>query len=158
MIQIGAPLLPHGASQWTGLLVWLALGNLIFIGFVTIAERDLKRMIGYSSVMHMGYAFLGIACLSSVGIGGAVMLMFAHGLSVALLFLLSTCVYHRTQSFDMFEMGGLGRQAPLLAGFFVAAIMATVGLPGFANFWERSPYLWASGSISPGCWCRRWAG
>ncbi len=135
LIQIGAPLLPHGASQWTGLIVWLALGNLIFIGFVTIAERDLKQMIGYSSVMHMGYAFLGIACLSSVGIGGAVMMMFAHGLSVALLFLLSTCVYHRTQTFDMFEMGGLGRQAPLLAGFFVAAIMATVGLPGFANFW-----------------------
>jgi NADH-quinone oxidoreductase subunit M len=100
-----------------------------------MAQRDLKQMIGYSSVMHMGYCFLGIACLSTIGAGGVVLLMVAHGLSVALLFLLATSIHHRTHTFDMAEMGGLAQKAPVLAAFFVAATMASIGLPGFANFW-----------------------
>ncbi len=135
LIQIGAPLLPAGAFGWNSLLLWLALGNVIIIGLVTMAQRDLKQMIGYSSVMHMGYCFLGIASLSLIGVGGAVFLMFAHGLSVALLFLLATSIYRRTGTYDMLEIGGLGPKAPVLAAFFVAAIMANIGLPGFANFW-----------------------
>ena len=135
LIQIAAPLLPLGLAHWNGLLMWLALGNIIIIGFVTIAQRDLKQMVGYSSVMHMGYVFLGIATMSVVGVGGAVLLMFAHGASVALMFLLSTAVYNRTGTYDMHEIGGLGPKAPILAGFFVAATLASVGLPGFANFW-----------------------
>jgi NADH-quinone oxidoreductase subunit M len=135
LLQIAAPLLPAGGEHWFGLLVWLALGNVIFIGLVTMAQKDLKMMLGYSSVMHMGYAFLGIACFSVVGAGGALLLMVAHGLSVALLFMLSTCIYHRSQTFDMSAMGGLATKAPVLAGFFVAGTMASVGLPGFGNFW-----------------------
>lgn len=135
LIQIGAPLLPAGALGWNNVLLWLALGNVVSIGIVTMAQRDLKQMIGYSSVMHMGYCFLGIASLSLIGVGGAVVLMFAHGLSVALLFLLATSIYRRTGTYDMLEMGGLGPKAPVLAAFFVAAIMANIGLPGFANFW-----------------------
>jgi NADH-quinone oxidoreductase subunit M len=135
LVQIAVPLLPVGALEWNPLLIWLALGNILFIGIVTIAQRDLKLMVGYSSVMHMGYIFLGIATLSVAGVGGAVILMFAHGLSVALMFVLSTAVYDRTGTYDMRDMGGLGMKAPILAGFFVAATMASVGLPGFANFW-----------------------
>lgn len=135
LIQIAAPLLPTGSAYWSELLVWLALGNIVLIGLVTIAQRDLKQMIGYSSVMHMGYIFLGFATLNVVGVGGAVFLMVAHGLSVALLFMLATAIYNRTQTYDMKEIGGLGPHAPLLAGFFVAASLASVGLPGFANFW-----------------------
>jgi NADH-quinone oxidoreductase subunit M len=150
LIQVALPLLPAGGgaeiviplpglsglhTTWTGLLAWLALGNVLVIGLVTMAQRDLKQMIGYSSVMHMGYAFLGIACLSLLGAGGAVMLMVGHGLSVALLFLLATSIHHRTQTFDLTEMGGLARQAPVLAAFFMAATLASIGLPGFANFW-----------------------
>ena len=92
-------------------------------------------MLGYSSVMHMGYAFLGIATFSVVGVGGALLMMIAHGLSVALLFMLSTCIYHRSQTFDMSSMGGLATKAPVLAAFFVAGTMASIGLPGFGNFW-----------------------
>ncbi len=135
IIQIGAPLLPIGATQWTNLLLFLALGNIIIIGFVTLAQKDLKQLIGYSSVMHMGYAFLGIVCLSTIGIGGAVLIMFAHGLSISLLFLLSTCIYKRSNTLDMRQMGGLATKAPVLAFFFIAAILAGIGLPGFANFW-----------------------
>jgi NADH-quinone oxidoreductase subunit M len=135
LLQIALPLLPGGAQHWSHLLALLALGNVLVIGFVTMAQRDLKQMVGYSSVMHMGYAFLGIACLSTLGAGGVVLLMVAHGLSVALLFLLSTSIYHRTQTFDLTEMGGLAQKAPVLAALFVAATFASIGLPGFANFW-----------------------
>jgi NADH-quinone oxidoreductase subunit M len=134
LLQIALPLLPGGAQHWSHLLALLALGNVLVIGFVTMAQRDLKQVIGYSSVMHMGYAFLGIACLSTLGAGGVVLLMVAHGLSVALLFLLSTSIYHRTQTFDLTEMGGLAQKAPVLAALFVAATFASIGLPGFANF------------------------
>ncbi len=161
-IQIALPLLPAGASAeivipllglhttWVGLLACLALGNVLVIGLVTLAQRDLKQMIGYSSVMHMGYAFLGIACVSLLGAGGAVLLMVGHGLSVALLFLLATCIHHRTQTFDLTEMGGLARQAPVLAAFFVAATLASIGLPGFANFWGELGIFVALWRFSPG--------
>ncbi|QYM78291.1 NADH-quinone oxidoreductase subunit M [Horticoccus luteus] len=136
LIQIALPLLPAGLAPWaTTLAVLAGIGNILIVGFITMAQRDLKQMVGYSSVMHMGYAFLGVACFSVLGSGGVVLLMVAHGLSVALLFLLSTSVYHRTHTFDMSEMGGLAQKAPVLAAFFVAATFASIGLPGFANFW-----------------------
>ena len=135
LLQLGWPLLPAGAAHWFPWIVWLALGNIIIIGLITMAQKDVKMMLGYSSVMHMGYAFLGIATFSAVGVGGALLMMVAHGLSVALLFMLSTCIYHRSQTFDMSAMGGLATKAPVLAAFFVAATMASIGLPGFGNFW-----------------------
>lgn len=136
LIQIALPLLPQGVQSWAWTLALLAaVGNVLIIGFVTLAQRDLKQMVGYSSVMHMGYCFLGIATLSVVGAGGVVLLMVAHGLSVALLFLLATSIHHRTHTFDLSEMGGLAQKTPVLAAFFTAATLAGIGLPGFANFW-----------------------
>ncbi|MGA2016864.1 MAG: NADH-quinone oxidoreductase subunit M [Opitutaceae bacterium] len=149
LLQIALPLLPFGAHQWSHALAATAgVGNVLVIGLVTMAQRDLKQMVGYSSVMHMGYAFLGIAAGSVLGAGGVVMLMVAHGLSVALLFLLSTSVYRRTHTFDMDQMGGLARNAPVLAGLFVAATFASIGLPGFANFWGELPIFVALWSFS----------
>jgi NADH-quinone oxidoreductase subunit M len=136
LLQVALPLLPAGAAPWAhGLAALAGFGNVLIIGLVTIAQRDLKQMIGYSSVMHMGYAFLGLACGSALGAGGVVILMVAHGLSVALLFLLATSIHHRTQTFALDEMGGLAQKAPVLAALFVAATFASIGLPGFANFW-----------------------
>lgn len=137
LVQIAWPLLPEGAAAWSSVLVWLALGSVVLIGLVTIAQRDLKVMLGYSSVMHMGYCFLGIACVSVLGMSGVVILMFAHGLTVALLFLLGDCVYRRTGTYDMQAMGGLSHKAPVLAFFFCTAVMASIGLPGpgLINFW-----------------------
>ena len=150
LIQVALPLLPAGAAPWAhGLAVLAGFGNVLIIGLVTIAQRDLKQMIGYSSVMHMGYAFLGLACGSALGVGGVVLLMVAHGLSVALLFLLATSVHHRTQSFALDEMGGLARPAPVLAAFFVAASFASIGLPGFANFWGELTIFVALWPFSP---------
>jgi NADH-quinone oxidoreductase subunit M len=134
LIQVAAPMLPLGAAAWSDGLVILALCNIVLIGFVVMAQEDLKQMIGYGSVMHMGYCFLGLATLSVIGVGGAVMLMVAHGMSVALLFLLSTYIHRRTKLLDMVQLGGLASKTPVLAVCFVAATMASIGLPGFGNF------------------------
>ncbi len=158
LLQIALPLLPAGAHEWVRTLAWLAVaGNILVNGFVTIAQRDLKQLVGYSSVMHMGYAFLGIACLAAApasgsgqaAAGGVVLLMVAHGLSVALLFLLSTSIWQRTRTFDLGAMGGLAQSAPVLAAFFVAATFASVGLPGFANFWGELTIFVAAWQFSP---------
>jgi NADH-quinone oxidoreductase subunit M len=150
LVQIALPLLPLGAWHWSRDLAGLAgIGNVVVIGLVTMAQRDLKQMVGYSSVMHMGYAFLGIAAGTALGASGVVMLMVAHGLSVALLFLLSTSVYHRTHTFDMDQMGGLAQRAPVLAWLFVAATFASIGLPGFANFWGELTIFVSLWNFSP---------
>ena len=150
LIQVALPLLPAGLGHWAHTLAWLAaIGNVLVVGFITIAQRDLKQMVGYSSVMHMGYAFLGIAAGSTLGVGGVVMMMVAHGLSVSLLFLLATSVHHRTQTFALDEMGGLALHTPVLAAFFVAASFASIGLPGFANFWGELTIFVALWPFSP---------
>lgn len=150
LIQIAMPLLPAGFVHWSGPLAWLAvIGNIVVVGLITMAQRDLKQMIGYSSVMHMGYAFLGIAAGTVFGVGGVVVLMVAHGLSVALLFLLATSIHHRTHTFSMDDMGGLAQKTPVLAAFFVAATFASIGLPGFANFWGEFTIFIALWNFSP---------
>lgn len=135
LLQIAIPFLPSGSETWGFWLLFLGLGNILVIGLITLAQKDLKQMIGYSSVMHMGYAFIGLGTFSILGAGGVLLLLVAHGLSVALLFLLSTCIYKRFSTYDMSKMGGLGQIAPNLSVFFAMAILASIGLPGFANFW-----------------------
>ncbi|MEI6463231.1 MAG: NADH-quinone oxidoreductase subunit M [Verrucomicrobiota bacterium] len=150
LIQVGLPLLPAGLTHWAHPLAWLAVvGNVLIVGLITIAQRDLKQMLGYSSVMHMGYAFLGIAAGSTLGVGGVVLMMVAHGLSVALLFLLATSIYQRTQTFALDEMGGLASKTPVLAAFFVSGTFASIGLPGFANFWGELTIFIALWKFSP---------
>lgn len=150
LIQVGLPLLPAGALHWAHPLAWLAVvGNVLLVGFITIAQRDLKQMLGYSSVMHMGYGFLGLAAGSVLGVGGVVLLMVAHGLSIALLFLLATAVHHRTHTLAMDDMGGLAVRTPVLAALFVAATFASIGLPGFANFWGELTIFVALWEFSP---------
>lgn len=135
LVQVAVPLMGEAALDWMPLLMVLGLCNVLWIGWVTIAQKDLKLMLGYSSVMHMGYAFLGIATLSVVGLGGVMVLMVGHGLTVALLFLLATEVHRRTGTYCMSECSGLYRKAPVLSAFFIAATFASLGLPGFLNFW-----------------------
>ncbi len=154
LIQIGAAALPLGLLAWQNWIIWLALGNIVLIGLITMTQKDLKQMISYSSVMHMGPIFLGIAAFAIsggnvAGLGGAVVLMFAHGLSVALLFHLGQAVCDRTGTYEMAKMGGLTAKAPVLAAFFVAATMASIGLPGFANFWGELTIFTSLAQIQP---------
>jgi NADH-quinone oxidoreductase subunit M len=134
LIRIALPLLPAGAQHWTWLLLTLLVGNIIYIGFVTIAQKKLDLMLGYSSVMHMGYIFLGIGALNVVGVSGAALLMFAHGLSIAALFALCGQLRERNDNLSFDQLGGLAKTLPFLSVAFGFAAFASIGLPGFANF------------------------
>jgi len=134
LIRIALPMLPVGFAEWQNLLLVLLLGNIIIIGLVTIAQKRLDLMLGYSSVMHMGFAFLGIASANIIGISGAVMLMFAHGCSIALQFSLCGKLRDRLPSLDFDRNGGLGKKVPALGLLFGFGAFASIGLPGFANF------------------------
>lgn len=134
LIRIAVPLLPAGAQHWANLLLVLLVGNVIYVGFVTIAQKRLDLMLGYSSVMHMGYIFLGIAALNVVGVTGAALLMFAHGLSIAALFALAGELRQRAGSMEFVSFGGIAKAAPFLGVTFGMVAFAAVGLPGFANF------------------------
>ncbi|MDB6150543.1 MAG: Proton-translocating NADH-quinone oxidoreductase, chain [Chthoniobacter sp.] len=134
LIRVALPLLPEGAKVWANLLLVLLVGNIIYIGFVTIAQRKLDLLLGYSSVMHMGYIFLGIAALNVVGVSGAALLMFAHGLSIAALFAMAGMLREKVPTLALESFGGLARPMPWLAFAFGLAAFASIGLPGFANF------------------------
>jgi len=134
LLRIALPILPDAAKQWSNLLLALLLANIIYIGLVTIAQRRLDWMLGYSSVMHMGYIFLGIASANVLGATGAAILMFAHGLSIALLFAVTGEVRKRVPSLDFDVLGGLAKSMPVAAFAFGLGAFAAIGLPGFANF------------------------
>ena len=134
LLRIALPLLPEGAQHWNTLLIVLLLGNIIYVGLVTIAQKRLDWMLGYSSVMHMGYIFLGIASANFIGLNGAALLMFAHGISIALLFALAGEIRRRTGTLVFSDLGGLGKVMPFAGLAFGLATFAAIGLPGFANF------------------------
>jgi NADH-quinone oxidoreductase subunit M len=134
MIRIAIPMLHDGFETCLPVLLTLLLGNFLYAGFITIAQKELPTMIGFSSIMHMGYLFLGIACWNTLGVSGAVLLMVAHGLSAALLFALSGEITQRSGENRFNELGGLAQRAPMLAVLFTFASMASMGVPGLANF------------------------
>jgi len=134
LLRLAIPMLPDGAHYWMYLLVILLLGNIIYIGLVTIAQKQLDWMLGYSSVMHMGYIFLGIASANILGTTGAAALIFAHGLSIALLFAVAGQIRNRTGTLLFDDLGGLGKVMPFAGLAFGFAAFAAIGLPGFANF------------------------
>jgi NADH-quinone oxidoreductase subunit M len=134
LLRLAIPLLPEGAHHWANLLVILLLGNIIYVGLVTIAQKRLDWTLGYSSVMHMGYIFLGIASATILTTTGAVVLMFAHGLSIALLFALTGELRRRTGTLVFDELGGLAKVMPFASLAFGFGVFAAIGLPGLANF------------------------
>ena len=134
LIRIAIPLLHTGFQDWLPVIFALLIGNFLYAGFVTMAQKELPLMIGFSSIMHMGYLFLGMACWNVIGLTGAVVLMVGHGLSAALLFGLSGEITTRSGENRFAELGGLAKRAPMLAVLFSFASMATMGVPGLANF------------------------
>src|ERR1700694_4884893 len=134
LLRLALPLLPAGAQQYNTLLIYLLLGNIIYVGLATIAQKRLDWMLGYSSVMHMGYIFLGIASGTLLGTNGAAILIFAHGISIALLFGIAGEIRQRTGTLLLTDLGGFGKVMPRAALAFGLATFASIGLPGFANF------------------------
>ena len=134
LIRIALPLLPQAAHGWMNFLAWLCLGNILYVGWVAMRQKDLNLLIGNSSVAHMGFIFLGIASLNIIGVTGAVLIMIAHGFLAALSFALSGYIYQRTGTLEMNRLGGLCRQIPFIGTALLMAALAGCGLPGFANF------------------------
>ena len=134
IIRLAVSLLPEGAAVWLPWLAVICVMNIIYGGFVAMAQKDLKLIIGYSSSSHMGYVLLGIACLTPLALNGAVLMMFAHGLMTALAFALVGHIYDRTHTRWLPDLGGLAHQLPFIATCGVIAAMASSGLPGFPNF------------------------
>ena len=144
LLRVALPLMPGAAQHWTNLLLFLLAGNILYVGLVTIAQKRLDSMLGYSSVMHMGYIFLGIAAFNPLGLSGAALLMFAHGLSIAALFALAGAVRQRTGSLEFSKLGGLAKPMPFLGFTFGLAAFASIGLPGFANFAAELPIFFGA--------------
>lgn len=134
LIRIALPLMPEAAQHWMPILAWLCLGNLVYCGWVAMQQRNFNWLIGYSSVAHMGFVFLGIASLTLIGLTGAVLVMIAHGFLAALTFGLAGYLQKQTGTLEMKELGGLLRRLPFVGTALVMAAFAGCGLPGFANF------------------------
>ena len=134
LIRIAAPVLPESIQQFMPLLLALLVGNILYVGYVSVAQRKLDLMLGYSSVMHMGYIFLGFAALNEISLTGSSLMLLSHGLTVAALFALCGEIRERTGTLDFSELGGIARATPRLGLAFGFAAMASVGLPGFVGF------------------------
>jgi NADH-quinone oxidoreductase subunit M len=133
-------LLPSSAQtylqnmNWLGFVALLCLGNLLYCGWVAMRQKDFNWLVGYSSVAHMGFVFLGIAALNLIGITGALLVMIAHGFLAALTFGLNGYIYRQTGTLQIDNLGGLLRRLPFIGTALIMAAFAGCGLPGFANF------------------------
>jgi NADH-quinone oxidoreductase subunit M len=150
LIRIALPVLPTAAQHWAQFLAWLCVGNILYVGWVAMRQKDLNQLIGHSSVAHMGFIFLGIASLNLIGISGAVLIMVAHGFLAALSFGLSGYLYQQTGTLQMSQLGGLCRRLPFIGTALLMAAMAGCGLPGFANFAGEATVFFGSWTVFPG--------
>ncbi|WP_341770217.1 NADH-quinone oxidoreductase subunit M [Actinomadura darangshiensis] len=136
LVRVALPLAPDGAQFWAPWLGLLAVIGIIYGALACLAQSDLKRMIAYSSVGHMGFVLLGIATLTPVGINAALFGNIAHGLITSLLFFLAGSVKERWGTGDMNAIGGgMLSTSPRLASILTFASVASLGLPGLAGFW-----------------------
>lgn len=151
ILRIAVTLLPNGVREWSGILSILAGIGILYAAYAAVKQEDLKFMIGFSSVSHMGYILLAIAAMTPVALSGAVLLMFSHGVMAAATFASIGFLYEQTHKRGVSDFGGLGRQAPFLSLVLIMSSLASLGLPGFSNFvsellvffgsWSRFPIL-----------------
>jgi len=134
ILRLCFSLLPEVAKDASLYLAAFAAASILYGALATIMQRDLKRLIAYSSVSHMGYVLLGASALGTVGLVGASMQMFTHGLITGLLFVMVGLVYERTHTRDIGELGGLAHRLPYLTAVMVFAGLASLGLPALAGF------------------------
>jgi NADH-quinone oxidoreductase subunit M len=129
-----ADTLPLGLRAFLPWLFALALINILYGAFLAFRQTDLKAIVAFSSISHMGFVLLGIAALNVTGVSGAVFMMLAHGIITGGLFLLVGIIYERTHTMDIGQLSGLSGQVPVYAGITVLALLASMGLPGLAQF------------------------
>jgi NADH-quinone oxidoreductase subunit M len=140
-IRIALPILPEAAQTWAPWIGLLAVIGIIYGALGCLAQRDMKRLIAFSSIAHMGFVMLGIATLTDFGINAAVFGMVAHGLITGMLFFLAGSIQERFDTRELSKLGGLLTQAPHLGWILGFTAMASLGLPGLAGFWGEFPAI-----------------
>ena len=149
ILRVAIFLLPDGARHWAGLISVLALCNIVYGAFVATQQKDLKYIIGYSSVSHMGIVLLGIATLTPTGFNGAIFQMFSHGIMTALFFACVGHIYDQCHTRMLSDLGGLSKKAPVISTFFIIAGLCGLGLPGMGSFVAELLVTIAAVSVYP---------
>ena len=143
-VRISIPILPEQAQDWAPAIGILAVIGIIYASLACLAQTDMKRLIAFSSVGHMGFVMLGIATLTDIGINAAIIGMVAHGVITGLLFFLAGSMSHRYHTREMDRLGGNQKLMPIMGGILGFTAMASLGLPGLAGFWGEFMSLLAS--------------
>lgn len=134
LVRIALPTLPEGAEAFVPIMLAVAILSILYGAFASLAQRDLKKMVAFSSISHMGIVLLGFATLSEVGIAAGVFQMFAHGIITAVLFMMCGVVQHKAGTREIPLLGGLAPKIPMAATFMTIGFMASLGLPGMVGF------------------------
>ena len=146
-IRIAIPVLPEAAKDWAPTIAILSVIGIIYGSLACLAQTDVKRLIAFSSVGHMGFVMLGIATLTDVGINASIIGMVAHGLITGLLFFLAGSMHHRYHTREMSRLGGNLKLMPRLGAILSFTAMASLGLPGLAGFWGE--FMALLGAFNP---------
>ncbi|MBK7395658.1 MAG: NADH-quinone oxidoreductase subunit M [Myxococcales bacterium] len=157
VMRVGMVLLPEGTAYWVPVVGTVAAINVLYGAFCAMSQTDLKYIIAYSSVSHMGVVMLGAATLTPAGWNGAVFQMVAHGIMTGLFFALVGLVYERAHTRAIHKMGGFARVMPGVAAFFTLACLSSLGLPGTAGFvsefvvflgaWKSGHFYWTIAGV-----------
>jgi len=133
-LRYAMPLFPHGAATWAPVIAILAVIGIIYGAFVAFAQDDVKKLVAYSSVSHLGFCALGIFALTAYGVSGSIYAMLSHGLTTSGLFLGIGVLYERRHTRRLAEYGGLWKQMPIFAGIYLIVTMGSAGLPALSGF------------------------
>jgi len=134
IVRIAIGLLPEGAYLWAPLMGTIATINIVYGALSAMWQTDLKYVVAYSSVSHMGIVLLGAATLNEMGLNGSIFQMFSHGIMTGLLFALVGLVYEKAHTREIFKMGGFGKRMPGIAAVFTIGGLTSLGLPGLSGF------------------------
>jgi NADH-quinone oxidoreductase subunit M len=143
-VRIAIPILPEAAKEWAPWIGLLAVIGIIYGALGCLAQTDMKRLIAFSSVAHMGYVMLGISTLTEFGMNAAMFGMVAHGLITGMLFFIAGSIKERYHTLEIKRLSGLLIQVPKLGWILGFSAMASLGLPGLAGFWGEFPAILAA--------------
>jgi NADH-quinone oxidoreductase subunit M len=149
-VRIAIPILPDAALEWAPWIGLLAVIGIIYGALGCLAQTDMKRLIAFSSVAHMGYVMLGISTLTSFGMNAAMFGMVAHGLITGMLFFVAGSVKERYHTLEIKRLSGMLVQMPKLGWILGFCAMASLGLPGLAGFWGEFPAILSAYQPAPG--------
>jgi len=143
IIRVCLEALPEGAAYWQWVIIAIGLLSMVYGAYACIAQSDLKKMVAFSSISHMGMVMLGIGCLSEAGVMFAIFQMFAHGLITGVLFMVAGMAGHNFGTREIPLLGGMAGKVPIYATFMMIGWMASLGLPGLVGFWGEFPLVFA---------------